>query len=158
MTGEECFRADLSYGDELYIECGEVRQYREGPMRGRSYGAWQFYTRNSDWNLKSRSKSLVTSMEGDPSVICAAVRSLVGHRVSEFAIDYPDLGVKLRFGDKYSFEMQPRRVRTIESQPGRDDSDEEVPELAHWELITPDGMILAIWRVNEWTLDEYHTT
>jgi hypothetical protein len=131
-----CWRADLSYGDELVLHMGAKVAYIQNAMAGREKGAWILGTRGTAWSLRDYQSTLVTS-DDDPEVVKQKVRAIQGSTIVAFDFSYPDLGLVLQFSGGYQLVLTP-------------DSEADI-DLPYWELFTPNHMLLevgpgAAWR------------
>jgi hypothetical protein len=81
LRGVRCWRARLSYGDELMLDLGERRDYDSPLMAGQQRGEWVLGLRASAWTV-------------GPD---ADLADLEGDRVRDASAGYPNLGLVLRF-------------------------------------------------------------
>lgn len=154
LVGEPFRFARVSYGDELTLHFGDLKPARSPRLKHQLYGALILGLRGSSWVLKSGSEPVVitaglvlnpssptfgeplrredleagTFIEPESRVLAATpfvVKPIKG------------FGLQLRMSDGSTLLILP----TL-SEPG-EPGDEELPELADWELSTPRGLLSA---------------
>lgn len=145
--GEECWNAGLSYGDELYLDLGERRQYKSGPMAGKDYGEWQFFARATPWTLVSGTGQMMLSDSDEPTAIKAGIRTIVGARVSSLDFDPLTLGVQWSFDNGHLLKLLKCEDAAVEVT-------DEI-KLACWELITPESKTLQVFSGSHWSYELY---
>jgi hypothetical protein len=161
LVGEPFRFARISYGDELTLHFGDLRPARSAKLRGHFSGVYILGVRGSAWIIKSGSESLavtaglfpdsLTSDLGKPlskqdfeknPVIRAESRVVEANPFPVKPIT--GFGLQLRFSDGSSLLILP-------TPPEEDDpEDEELPELADWELLSSRGLLSA-WPGLRWS-------
>ena len=137
LRGETCSEARLTYGDELNLHFGPMTPYEYSAVSHLKKGKWVLGTRESEWELKSKNKVIVTSK--DPvSEIENKIRSLQHHKVEDIRIEFPDLILSIGFEST---------KRLLIHSIGSDDSS----EISAWEVFTPKSMILELWPDRTWS-------
>jgi hypothetical protein len=147
LIGQKCWAANLSYGAELYLDCGAKRQYQVGPMAGREFGAWQFYARATSWVLTTVSGGVLTTKYDDPPQVRETLKALAERSISDVNMTYPDMAIALQFDNQITLQLA--------ACPQSDETD---PAVAGWELYTPDARCLEVWPGPRWALVPYETT
>ena len=147
--GEPFRFARVSYGDELTLHFGDLRQAHSPKLREKLYGTYILGLRGSSWILKSGPEPVVvTSGSADASGRALSHEELEagpfiepGSRVlaaSPFVVKpVGGFGLELRMTDGSTLLILPAAAEPDE--PG----DEGLPELADWELSTPRGLLSA---------------
>jgi hypothetical protein len=155
LVGEPFQFARVSYGDELTLHFGDLRPALSRKLEGKQYGAYILGVRGSDWVLKSAVWPPTLIMAGAIFDLPATSfgkplsnedlegRNLVepGSRViaaTPFVVKPLDaFGLQLRMSDGSTLTVRPMP----EDADGVDEN--ELPELADWELSTPQGLLSA---------------
>ena len=135
VIGEICWKASLSYGDELSLHIGARVSYSQKSMVGKEKGSWILGTRGTAWRLGTVSKTLVNS-EDEPEIIRQKVYAIENTRITAFETNYPNLALTVAFSNGYQLILFP--------------STEDNLDLPYWELFTPYRMLLkagpnAVW-------------
>lgn len=143
IIGEICWRASLSYGDELTLHIGAKIPYSQKSMVNREKGAWILGTRASAWRIESANETLTTSDE-EAEIIRQKIQAIENTAITVFETNYPDLTLTLVFSNGCKLTLFP---------------DTEDFELPYWELFTPYKMFLkfgpdAIWSYTNSDLSE----
>lgn len=154
LVGEPFQFARVSYGDELTLHFGDLKPAHSPKLKAKLYGAYILGLRGSSWVLKSGTEPVVvdggalldlaTSALGTPlrkEELESRPMIELGSRVlsaSPFIVKPIDgLGLQLRFSDGSTLSVLP-------TLPEPDDlGDEGLPELADWELLSPNGLLSA---------------
>lgn len=129
VIGEKCWRANLSYGDELSLHIGARIPYSQKSMTGKEKGAWILGTRGTAWKLYSLSETVVTS-EDESETIRQKISAIEDNIIIALETSYPELGLVVTFGNGYKLRLFP--------------SAEDDFDLPHWELFTPYGTVLKV--------------
>lgn len=129
VIGEKCWRANLSYGDELSLHIGARLPYSQKSMTGKEKGAWILGTRGTAWKLDSLSETLVTS-EDEPETIRQKIHVIEDNIITALETSYPELGLVVTFSNGYNLRLFP--------------SAEEDFDLPHWELFTPYQTVIKV--------------
>ncbi|MFB2834836.1 hypothetical protein [Floridanema evergladense] len=129
-----CWKATLSYGDELSLHIGAKIPYSQKSMVGKEKGEWIVGTRGTPWQLKFGGETIATSEE-DAENIRGKVKAIENNHISWF-VPTPELGFNMGFSNGYELILIPE----IEDDSG----------LPYWEMFTPEAMVLkvgpnAIW-------------
>ncbi len=135
IIGEICWKAILSYGDELSLHIGARIPYSQKSMAGKEKGAWILGTRATKWRLESSNEVIITS-EDELEIIRKKVRAIENNTITGFDVSYPDLSLTVTFSNRYKLILT----------PDADDSD-----LPYWELFTPNRMILKVGAGDVWS-------
>ncbi|MBI4641215.1 MAG: hypothetical protein HY731_11005 [Candidatus Tectomicrobia bacterium] len=136
IIGETCWRASLSYGDELRLHIGARLLYSKKSMMSKEKGAWMVGTRGTAWRLDSPSKTLATS-EDDPEIVRQSIHHIEGTILTLFEISYPDLALRVTFNNGCTLILFP--------------SAEDDSGLPYWELFTPYRMLLKVGPGARWS-------
>jgi hypothetical protein len=129
IIGECCWRAQLSYGDELTLHFGAKIPYSQRSMAGRSKGSWILGTRATAWRLDCDQALWVTSADS-LDVIREKIQAIANTTVTEFEPTYPDLGLHVMFDKRYQLTLLPKK--------------KEENDLPHWELFFPDQSSIKV--------------
>lgn len=153
LIGEPFRFTRISYGDELTLHFGDLRPAKNPRLEGKPYGTYVLGVRGSSWFLKS----------GTEAIMVAAESGLSGHQLSKEELEsgrfivagsrilrveaFPAgpaeaLGLKLQFSDGSALVIQPTISVSVDEEPDESD-EEELPEIADWELSTPNGHLSA---------------
>lgn len=135
IIGETCWRASLSYGDELTLHIEARIPYSQKSMAGKEKEAWILGTWATPWRLVNPSKILVTSND-NPEIIKQKLDVIKDSTITVIETDYQNLALAITFSNGCKLTLLPN----IE-----DDVD-----LPYWEIFTTDRMVLkvgpgAIW-------------
>jgi hypothetical protein len=154
LIGEPFRFTRVSYGDELTLHFGDLRPARSAKLGDKLYGAYILGVRGSSWLLKSGSEPVVI-LSG---VVFEPPQPALGRPLSKeeleagrffepesrvlattpFVVKPVDgIGLQLRMSDGSSLLVLP----TV-AEPGEPEV-EGLPELADWELSTPQGLLSA---------------
>src|SRR5215216_7806025 len=98
ILGATCWRANLSYGDELILNIGDRLPYSQPSMAGREKGAWMLGTRASAWRIHCPMGTLASSDE-DPDALKQKLHYVEGTSVTEFNTGFPDLALTVNFAN-----------------------------------------------------------
>jgi hypothetical protein len=151
LVGEPFRFARVSYGDELTLHFGDLRQGRSPKLKHKLYGTYILGLRGSSWILKSGSEPVVITAgelfaPPPPSIgnplrkedLEAGTFVEPESRVLEaspFVVKPADgFGLQLRMSDGSTLLVLP-----TPSEP-EEPEDEGLPQLADWELSTPRGL------------------
>ena len=129
VIGEKCWRANLSYGDELSLHIGARLPYLQKSMTGKEKGAWILGTRGTAWKLESPSETLVTS-EDEPETIRQKIHAIEDNIITALETSYPELSLIVTFGNGYKLRLFPSAGEDF--------------DLPHWELFTPYRTVLQV--------------
>jgi hypothetical protein len=129
IIGERCWRAQLSYGDELMLHFGAKVPYTHSSMAGQFKGAWILGVRATAWTIDREQQVWVTSAN-DLTVIREKVQAIVNTTVTEFEPTEPDFELSVKFDNGYCLTLIPKA--------------EEVSDLPHWELFFPDRRLVQV--------------
>ncbi len=136
VLGETCWRASLSYGDELSLHMGARLPYSQKSMAGKEKGSWILGTRLTPWRLDSASEILATSEE-DPEILKQKVHAIEGTTITMLETSYPELALSVTFSNGCKLMLIP---------DAEDDSN-----LPYWELFTPYQMLLKVGPGSIWS-------
>ncbi len=136
ILGEICWRADLSYGDELCLHIGARLPYSQKSMAGQEKGAWILGTRGTAWRLDAANETLASS-EDSLDLIRQKVRATEGATITAFETSYPDLALTVIFSNSCKLRLFP--------------SAEDDLDLPYWELFTPNRMLLQVGVGAKWS-------
>jgi hypothetical protein len=154
LIGEPFQFARVSYGDELTLHFGDLRPARSPRLRKLPYGDYILGMRGSSWVLKSGAEPVVITagevFGSSPSSFGTPLRKdelesgtylEPGCRViaaTPFLVRPVDgFGLQLRMSDGSSLLVLPTSSEPDEVE------DEDSPELADWELLSPRGLLSA---------------
>ena len=132
---EVCWRASLSYGDELSLHIGKKIPYAQKSMSGKEKGEWILGTRATAWSLERARETIATSEEETAS-LRRKILVLENARIAALQTSYPELGLAVTFDNGCKLTVLPKP--------------EEDTSLPYWELFAPSRMLLkvgpgAIW-------------
>ncbi|MBW4470054.1 MAG: hypothetical protein KME45_06575 [Stenomitos rutilans HA7619-LM2] len=141
VIGETCWKATLSYGDELTLHFGEQIPYTHPSMAGKHKGSWILGTRGTAWQLNNPSDASATldTKAAMLDIFKRELRQLEGNILQSLKIDYPVLGLTLNFSQGIHLTITP---------PVRYDEF----DLPYWELFTPDHQVLQVGPQSSWSL------
>lgn len=153
LIGEPFQFTRVSYGDELTLHFGDLRPAKNPKLKGKPYGAYVLGVRGSSWFLKSGREAVMVAAEPDQAgqplskeelesgkFLVAGSRVL---RAEAFPIGLTEgLGLRIRFSDGSALVIHPAAVGADDETDGTSD-DQELPEIADWELSTPNGHLSA---------------
>ena len=129
VIGEKCWRANLSYGDELSLHIGARLPYSQKSMTGKEKGSWILGTRGTAWKIDNLSETLVTS-EDEPETIRQKISAIEDNIITALETSYPELSLVVTFANGYKLRLFP--------------SADEDFDLPHWELFTPYRTVLKV--------------
>ena len=154
LIGEPFRFARVSYGDELTLHFGDLRPARSPKLKHKSYGTYILGLRGSAWVLKSGSEPVIVT----DGVVFSPPPPSIGTPLNKedleagtfiepesrvllatpFLVKPVDrIGLQLRMTDGSSLLVVPTAQEPDEPE------DEELPELADWELSSPRGLLQA---------------
>jgi hypothetical protein len=136
IIGETCWRASLSYGDELSLHIGARVPYSQNSLAGKEKGEWILGTRGTPWRLDCVSETLATS-EDAPEIIRQKVYAIEGTTITKLETSYPELALTVTFDNECKLTLLP--------------SSEDEIDLPYWEIFTPYRMILKIGPSAMWS-------
>ncbi|XWK89160.1 MAG: hypothetical protein U7127_03570 [Phormidium sp.] len=84
-----CWKATLTYGDELSLHIGAKIPYSQKSMAGKQKGEWIVGTRGNPWQLKSGGETIANSEE-DAESIRGKVKAIENNHISWF-VPTPEL-------------------------------------------------------------------
>jgi hypothetical protein len=129
IIGERCWRAQLSYGDELTLHFGAKIPYLQRSMAGQFKGALILGTRATAWMLDCDQELWVTSADS-LDVIRDRIQAIANTTVTGFELTSPDLGLQVTFDNHYRLTLLPKK--------------EEEHDLPHWEVFFPDQTTIKV--------------
>lgn len=135
IVGEVCWEASLSYGSELILDIGAKVTYSRKSMAGKMKGAWILGAQATSWKLEESTKTIVTSSD-ETKKIKENISLIENTTITQFDINFPDLGLTVNFNDKYKLILMP------------DVNDYDLP---YWEWFTPEQMVLKIGAGAIWS-------
>lgn len=141
LIGETCWKANLSYGDELTLHIGEKILYSQKSMAGKEKGAWILGTRATQWQLDYLAKVVVSSND-DPEIIKNKINIIKENTIINIKISYPNLILTVSFGNKCDLILFP---------------DKEDTDLPYWEVFTPDQMVIKVGPGTIWSIKSSNT-
>lgn len=129
-----CWKANLSYADELSLHIGSRIPYPQKSMAGKEKGEWILGTRGTPWQLKSGGK-IITNFDENSENIRQKIKEIENIHISWF-VPTTELGFNIGFHNGYQLILTPEA-----------DDDSGLP---YWEMFTPEDMVLkvgpnAIW-------------
>lgn len=141
MVGKTCKQITYAYGNELYIEIGEIHTLKYEKYKITTT-EWMIGTRGTGWHLFDNNYSLVVDSESSPKVISHESSILVEMQVTNVDIKYPELWLEVRFNNLYTFRIQPT------------DEDAQYEDIAYWQVFTPDKRLIQVGPGLNWTLQD----
>ncbi len=139
LIGETCWKASLSYGDELTLHIGERIPYSQKSMIGKEKGAWILGTQATQWQIDSPSETVVTS-EDDSEIIKQRVVVIKDSTIAAIEINYQNLGLTVALNNEYKLILL----------PNHEDYENGV-DLPYWEIFTPHQMVLKVGLRATWS-------
>lgn len=136
VIGETCWKASLSYGDELTLHIGAKIPYSQKSMTGREKGAWILGTRATQWRLDSPTQTLVSSND-EPEIIRHKVDAIKDSTIAGIETYYRNLALTVTFSNGYKLILLP--------------SSEDNVDLPYWEMFTPYQMVLKVGPGARWS-------
>ncbi|MBR8838853.1 MAG: hypothetical protein DSM106950_33830 [Stigonema ocellatum SAG 48.90 = DSM 106950] len=136
VIGEICWKANLSYGDELTLQIGARIPYSQKSMAGKEKGAWILGTRTTQWRLNGPSETLVSAND-DPEIIRQKVDAIKDSTIAVIETNYRNLALTVTFSNGCQLILLPN---------SEDDID-----LPYWEMFTPDQMVLKVGPGARWS-------
>ncbi|HEX4610878.1 MAG TPA: hypothetical protein VH092_21995 [Urbifossiella sp.] len=153
LVGEPFRFARVSYGDELTLHFGDLRPARSPKLKNLLYGAYVLGLRGSRWVVKAGTAPLVRSSTPDPGPAPGEGMTLLTKTEIEAN---PLVAVGSRVLDAEPFRVLPRDsyglllrfsdgsvMYAIPASPETAGEPDDLPELADWELNTPNGLLSA---------------
>jgi hypothetical protein len=141
IVGEVCWRAKVSYAEELYLDIGRIIPYKLGP-HDRVEGTFKIATRGTRWGIVSLIGTLVTSEDEDMDD--TKVEAIVNTLITAYDIDFTTLGLTITFENEMKFVILP--------VPEDDEWD-----LPYWELISqPTEQLIDVGPKRTWSYDGFH--
>jgi hypothetical protein len=153
LIGEPFRFSRISYGDELTLHFGDLRPAQSAKLKAHPYGTYILGLRASPWLLKSGSESMAiitvgvnpdTALTGTPMTKEEIEADPIIRRDSHVVAVTPFLfkqsnaiGLRLATADGSTLFVLPNDTERDEVL------DETTPQIADWELITPNGLINA---------------
>ena len=152
----------VSYGDELTVHFGPFVPARSPKLAGEPFGAYILGTRGSPWTLEPGTGPAVSGVD-----LCGAAPGGGGRldtaqkeRIERTPFVQPDgtvvsalpfvddargfIGLRIAFSDRAVFTIVPPADDSEGcDEPGDGPSDDELLELADWELLCPGGLFSA---------------
>ncbi|MBC6421477.1 MAG: hypothetical protein GDA38_07885 [Hormoscilla sp. SP12CHS1] len=129
IVGETCWRAIMSYGDELVLHAGARIPYSQKSMVGKEKGSWILGTKITEWQLECKGEMLFSS-QSLPEMR-DEIHVIEGTKITAFEIS-TELGLTVEFSNGCQLKLFPNE---------QDDSD-----LPYYELFTPDRMVLKVGK------------
>jgi hypothetical protein len=129
VIGETCWRASLSYGDELTLHIGARIPYSQKSMFGQEKGAWILGTRGTAWRLDSPTEILAGSKD-DPEILRQKIQAIENTKITVLETSYPELALTVIFNNKFKLMLFPKA--------------EEDSDLPFWEMFTPSQRVLKV--------------
>lgn len=136
VIGETCWKASLSYGDEITLHIGAKIPYSQKSMTGREKGAWILGTQATQWRLDSPSETLVSSND-DPEIIRQKVDVIKESTIADIETNYQNLALTVTFSNRCKLILLPNR--------------EDDVDLPYWEMFTPYQMVLKVGSGAKWS-------
>ena len=130
-----CWRASLSYGDELTLHIGARIPYPQKSMAGKEKGAWILGTRGTAW-IDHASGTLANSDE-EPKILRQKIQVIEENTLTGIETSYPELALTVTFSNGLELRLFPG---------SKDDFN-----LPYWELFTPHQMILRVGPGAMWS-------
>lgn len=135
IIGETCWKAGLTYGNELTLHIGAKIPYLQKSMLAKEKGAWILGTRATRWRIDFRGDTLVDS-NNDLETIKQKVAAIESNTITNIKISYENLALTVSFTNQSKLILLPN-------------SEEDV-DLPDWEIFTPYHMVLkfgpgAVW-------------
>ena len=136
VIGETCWKASLSYGDELTLHLGARIPYSQKSMVGKEKGSWILGTRATQWRLDSECETLVTSNDS-PEIIRHKVVAIKDSTITVIETNYRNLALALTFSNGCKLILLP--------------NNEDEVDLPYWEMFTPHHMVIKVGPGAMWS-------
>ncbi len=136
IIGEICWKASLSYGDELTLHIGARITYSQKSMAGKEKGAWILGTRATQWRIDGSSETLVSAND-DPEIIRQKVNAIKDSTIAGIETEYCNLALTVTFSNGCKLILLPN-------------SEDDV-DLPYWEMFTPHQMVLKVGPGGRWS-------
>lgn len=146
LIGKTCWKARLSYGDELSLHFGDKRPYSSPRMAGKYKGSWILGTRATQWRLDKghgygvKAHQQIVSSESPLEEIRDKIHVLENERVTFLGDAIP-----LNYFPPSRFCFSNGYQLSLNICVPND------PELAYYELFTPNNMLLKVGGATPWS-------
>lgn len=154
LIGEPFRFARVSYGDELTLHFGDLREARSPKLKKKLYGAYIVGMRGSDWTIKAgKAPSVISAgirngeaahdalksiskeqLESNPTIETAS-RVVAAESFADSPVN--GFGLFIGFSDGSVLYILPSPEDDAEPE------DNSLPPLADWELASPQGLLNA---------------
>ncbi|MBL8117337.1 MAG: hypothetical protein JNJ78_07385 [Anaerolineae bacterium] len=143
MLGETCSRVRFICGGELIVDIGQLIPYISKDTTAPRRGEWSLGICGMGWQLLDEEGlfTLATSNECQKMAL-TRLETLVSAKVVAFEVDYPGLGVMLRFDNNQSLKLT------------RFD-DQEGSRLIYWDLLTPTRSFIQAGPGSQWLYQRF---
>jgi hypothetical protein len=136
LSGQPFLAARTSYGDELRLDFGRPVPYGTSLLAHYVRGEWVLGIRASPWRLTGTNDH-VTDLERPSGAADTIFAALVGERVTDVRVSYPDLDLRISFNGGQVFTVPINA------------NDESI---AAWELFTPDHVVVRAGPGRQWSV------
>lgn len=136
--GQVCWRANLSYGDELSLHMGKRLPYAQKSMSGKEKGEWILGTRATAWSLECAGAIIATSDE-EAASLKPKIQALEQARIAALETSYSELGLAIMFDNGCKLTLFPKP--------------EEDTRLPYWEWFAPSRMLLKVGPGAVWSYE-----
>jgi hypothetical protein len=150
-----------SYGDELTIHLGDLKERKSPRLKDRARGSYVVTVRGSLWTMVAPEKGMLVLSDPPRELNGVQLKKLSFNELEQTPLISPDANVVwatpfddlsggialgLGFSDHAHFIIRP-------APPHPDDvntEDDELPEIADWEIYTPLGRYLRVGPGQKW--------
>src|SRR5438445_7697546 len=162
LVGEPFLFFRESYAGELTIHLGIPRERTSPKLQNRTRGSYVLSVRGSLWMMIAVEKRTLVLSDPPKQISAAELKKLSAIDIEKsplvapgsqlvWALPHIDdlsggIGLALGFSDQTRFVIRPEPPYYEDNSA----DDEELPEIADWELYTPIGRYLTVVRGRKW--------
>jgi hypothetical protein len=168
LIGEPFRLARVSYGDELTLHFGDLRPGHSPKIKNLFYGDYILGVRASPWLIKSKPVGLQV-FAGLPRIPPEAVQHVSNEELEQGHFIKPEsrvvatdvfeanpvdrsIGLQVNTSDGSVFYIIPSTKKSDDVRDEDLPEDENLPDLADWELISPRGL-LSVGPGRTWSFE-----
>jgi hypothetical protein len=162
LVGEPFLFFRESYGGELTIHFGIPKERKSPKLKNRVRGSYVLSVRGSLWMMVAAEKGTLVLSDPPKQVSAAELKKLSPLDIEAspvvspgsplvWALPYADdlsggIGLALGFSDQTRFIIRPEPPYSAEATS----DNEDLPEIADWEMYTPIGRCLTVGPGQKW--------
>lgn len=136
LVGERCWRARLSYADELKLDIGRKVPYKSRKMKGLVRGSWTVGSRATPWKLTGVNG--VVSSRSKRSKIEATLGEVVGD-VQAVTVGYRKMSLRIQIGHRFTLTIERHMANPADDLPS-------------WEVFTPQRTCIQAGPGRNWLI------